>query len=166
MATALIDDDERPDLPEVMETIQRADRGERVTVRERMESVGAKAYGPLLIVPGPVSLLPVPGSGVAAGILAILVALQIVLVRGRLWLPAFLADRSVSRARLMRFPGRIEPRAERASRFVAPRLEVLTAPALVLIVIGLALTAADGVAPIVGYGLAGGAGALAAWSLV
>ena len=87
-------------------------------------------------------------------------------------------------------------RPHRASRFVAPRLEILTepplvllvavvalamgalmfpltiffyavaVPGLVLIVIGLALTAADGIALIVGYALAGGTGALAAWLLV
>jgi hypothetical protein len=39
-------------------------------------------------------------------------------------------------------------------------------PGLVLIVIGLALTAADGIALIVGYGLAVGAVALAIWLLV
>jgi hypothetical protein len=190
------DDDDRQDLPDVMETIERAGKGASVTVREMMDSVGAKAYGPLLIVPGLISLLPVPGSGIAAGILAILVALQIVLARGRMWLPAFLADRSVPRDRLMRFLDRMEPWAHRASRFVAPRLEVLTEPplvllvavvalamgalmfpltvlfyavaipGLVLIVIGLALTAADGIALIVGYGLAVGAVALAIWLLV
>lgn len=193
------DDEKREDrksIPEVLDTIERAGAGESVTLGDMMDSVGAKAFGPLLVIPGIISFLPIPGTGFLAGALAILISLQIAIARGRIWLPGFLKERSVSREKLEKFMDRIEPWGQRLGKVIDPRLTFLTeppfvflvafvalamgglmfvltpffyavaVPGLVLIIVGLAQTVGDGIVLFVGYAAAVGTAMLAAWLIL
>jgi hypothetical protein len=53
-------------------------------------------------------------------------ALNLIAARRRLWLPGFIADKSVARADLQRLAARAAPHLERLERFCKPRLAVVT----------------------------------------
>lgn len=169
-----------------------ADEGD-LEIGHAMEAFGSRSYGPILVVVPLVEISPlggVPGLPTALAIIIFLVAIQIVLGRKHLWLPRFVAGRTVSADKVRKvadkskgladfldrwFHGRLPKLTEgpfvRAAgvavillTFTVPPLEILpfatTAPMLAILAFGLALTVRDGVLMIAASLLALGAVAL------
>jgi hypothetical protein len=75
----------------------------------------------------------------------VIIALNLIAVRRRLWLPRAIADKSIARSDLRRLVDRLLPHLQRLERFCRPRLGVVTEQlgkaliGLVVLVLGLLL---------------------------
>jgi hypothetical protein len=158
-------------------------RGARVTLGEIVaRAEGDGGLGPVLFVLTLPVLLPLPpGVSMVLAVPLLLVALQIVAGRPKLWLPEALAHRSMERSALVKALRRILPLLGRIEAVVRPRLRFLTGaigvrlvgvacaliavililpipfanlvPALALGIFSLGLTRKDGLLILAGYGL-------------
>lgn len=104
-------------------------REERVSLGAILDAVGHRSFGPLLLVPGLVTLAPlvgdIPGVPTLMGILVLLTTGQLLLGRDRLWLPRWLRERSVARDTLSTALRRLRPVARFVDRWTGPRLTFL-----------------------------------------
>ncbi len=134
----------------------------------------------------------IPGLPTTVGVITILMAVQIVFGRNHPWLPRFIRDRSVSEDKVRKLRDKadwafrhidklIRPRLDWAAGSVAtwiaalcclllgammPPLELLpfaaAAPGMAILLLGLGLTARDGLLMLFGFAASGGA----AWLLI
>ncbi|MDA8456519.1 exopolysaccharide biosynthesis protein [Acidovorax sp. GBBC 3334] len=107
-----------------------------VSVGDMVGAFGSRSYGPLLVVPALLELSPVgavPGVPTALACTVVLFAAQMLFGRRHVWVPGFLARRSLGAARLVRAVRWLRPWAERADRWFHGRLCVLTGGAFVRI---------------------------------
>jgi hypothetical protein len=103
--------------------------GERVTFREILLGLEHRAFGfTLLIFALPCCLPMPPGIPTVCGVAIVIIALNLIAARKRLWLPSAIADKSVSRADLRRTVERLAPYLERLERICKPRLGIVTDP--------------------------------------
>ena len=114
----------------VMDRLLEETEGEdSVTVDSIVEAFGPRAFGPLLMLPALVGILPIgaiPVLPTLMGIFIMLVAVQRLFRRGKPWLPAVLRDRSVARTRIASAFQKGKPWARRLDRITKPRLSVMT----------------------------------------
>lgn len=153
------------------------DRNDRASIGKVLEAFGARTYGPVLLVPALIGISPVgaiPGVPTLLAATLLLIALQLVLGKKRLWLPGILENRTVDGEKLANaaedlqgagkwmdklFHGRLErftgPTAARIAAGVVavlcltvPPLELLPyaviVPMAVIAAFGIALTVRDG----------------------
>ena len=158
-------------------------RKARVSIGEIVaQAAGEGGLGPVLFLLTLPVLLPLPpGVSMVLSFPLLVVALQIVAGRPKVWLPEALARRSIDRSALVKLLRRILPLVARVEVVVRPRLSFLTGtigvrviglactlaavvlilpipfanlvPALTLGVFALGLTRKDGLLVLVGYGL-------------
>lgn len=116
----------------VLNQLVESTEGERVRVEDILNSLGTRAYGPLLLVTSAIEVLPflgaIPGAYIPVALIVILLAGQILLFRPHPWLPARLRRFSISRERLVRSVERFRPWAVRIDRVLKPRLTSLVRP--------------------------------------
>jgi hypothetical protein len=124
-----------------------ADCSDEVSLGDTTEAFGGRSYGPFLIVPALIDISPVggvPGLPTVLAAIIILFAIQILLGRKHIWLPGFLARRSVSSKKVRKATDKLRPLAKRLDGWFHGRLEALTQGAFVRVaavaVILLALT--------------------------
>jgi hypothetical protein len=103
--------------------------GERVTFREILTKLRHRAFGfTLLIFALPCCLPMPPGIPTVCGVAIVIIALNLIAARQRLWLPNAIADKSVARADLKRMVERWAPRLARLEKICKPRLAIVTEP--------------------------------------
>ena len=101
--------------------------GERVTFREILLRLRHRALGfALLIFALPCCLPMPPGIPTICGIAIVIIALNLITARQRLWLPNAIARKSIARADLQRTADRVAPYLERLERICKPRLPIVT----------------------------------------
>lgn len=87
------------DLVDALEQIEREEP--KVSVDDILGAVGRRSFGPLLLVAGLITLVPVisgiPGVPTLMAVMVLLVAVQLLAGRKTFWLPQWLLRRSVSR---------------------------------------------------------------------
>lgn len=88
--------------------------------------LGKRSFGIVLVLFGLPNLLPVPGLPILCGVVVGVVALQMLLGKESLVLPAWLGGRRVSRKNLQRVLERSEGTLRWFERIMRPRLLVLT----------------------------------------
>ena len=118
--------------------------GERVSFREILLGLRHRAFGFTMLVFALPCCLPMPpGIPTVCGFALAIIALNLIAVRRRLWLPSAIADKSVARADLKRMVDRVLPYLQWLERFCRPRLAGFTEPVgkvfigLVVLVLGL-----------------------------
>lgn len=179
----------------VLERIQHAGRRqESVSLGAILDSVGRRSFAPFLLVAGLITLAPlvgdIPGVPTLMAILVVLSSVQLLVGRDHIWLPAWLLERRVSRARFTEATRWMERPARWVDRLLKQRLVGLTRPpahlavaltcllialamppmevvpftangaGLALTLFALALLANDGLMALLGYALTGGTLAL------
>ncbi|MDR5906145.1 exopolysaccharide biosynthesis protein [Franzmannia qiaohouensis] len=92
-------------LGELLERLQRIDsRDGRASLDDVLDELGRRAFGPLLLLAGIVTMVPViggiPGVPTVMAGLVLLVAVQLLLQRQAIWLPRWLLERSIALASL------------------------------------------------------------------
>ncbi len=175
-----------------------AETRDEVSVGDLVGVVGHRGFGPLFFAPALIAVSPlgaVPGVPTSCALLIVLVAVQILMNRGTIWMPPVLSRRSVPADRVSRAMDKARPAAAWMDRHFGRRLRALTTmparlaaaaavlalclmvPPLELIpfaaaipmaavaVIGLAITAGDGILMLVGLGAAAAA-LITGWSMV
>lgn len=106
-----------------------AGEGERVTFREILTGLRHRAFGfTLLIFALPCCLPMPPGIPTVCGIAIVIIALNLMAARQRLWLPGAIADKSVARADLQRLVDRLAGYLAKLEKICKPRLAIVTEP--------------------------------------
>jgi hypothetical protein len=119
--------------------------GERVSFREILTGLRHRAFGfTLLIFALPCCLPMPPGIPTICGIAIVVIALNLIAGRQRLWLPSAIADKSVARADLQRMIVRMVPYLVRLERICRPRFAIVT-DTLGKVLIGLVLLILGGI---------------------
>ena len=123
--------------------------GDRVRLDKLAETIGARGFGPLLLLVAVIMILPIgmiPGVGGIMGCLMIGAGIEMLRGRRGLWLPKFVARREIPSDRLkaavarMRKPGAwIDVRTRRRLPLLAIGRLALIADAIILILAGLSL---------------------------
>lgn len=116
----------------VLECVEEAGAtDERVSVGEIVHRIGEGAFPPLMLAPALVVVTPasaIIGLSTFCGMIVALVAFQMVIGRDRLWLPAFILNRTMRQQRLERILGHIERPARFIDRLTRRRLTILVDP--------------------------------------
>mgnify|MGYP003831939423 FL=1 len=137
------------DLNSLLDVLERRinepDDSPDITVREVLELIGRRAYGPLLLIVGLISISPltvIPGATWAFATLTLLIALQLALHRKTPWMPRQALDMKLSERTLSGFIRGARPTAKFIDSFVRPRLEFLAqSPAVIIIALLIMLAA-------------------------
>jgi hypothetical protein len=112
---------------EVLRDLVEEGEGNRVTFREILTELKHRAAGfTLLIFALPCCLPMPPGIPTVCGIAIVIIALNLIAARQRLWLPNAIADKSLNRADLKRMVDRVTPLLERLEKVCKPRLPIVT----------------------------------------
>lgn len=175
-------------LSHVLERLAQETGRDRVSVGELLGALGDRAIGALLFIFAVPNVLPTPpGTSSVLGAPLLFLAVQLTLGRPP-WLPAFVADRSMTRHDFARIVDRVAPWLRRAETLLRPRLPLLAhppmenfiggvclllavvlvlpiplgnvLPALAISVLALAVLERDGLWVLVGLGVAACAAAL------
>lgn len=98
---------------------------ENVSLASMMEAVGARSFGPLLLLAGVILASPlsgIPGMPTAMSLFVLLIAVQLLLHTGHFWLPKWLLRRSVDSRKLMKATTVLRRPARFIDRWTGPRL--------------------------------------------
>lgn len=127
---------------EVLATIAHGD-GERVAFGEILFGLRHRAIGFTALIFALPCVLPMPpGIPTICGIALVIIGLNLIAARRRLWLPAAIANKTIARADLQRMADRVVPYMRRLEKFCKPRLPIMTEAVgkvltgLVLLVLG------------------------------
>ncbi|MGV3485937.1 MAG: exopolysaccharide biosynthesis protein, partial [Planctomycetaceae bacterium] len=108
-----------------------------------VESVGGRSFGPLLLIPGLITIVPgigdIPGVTTASAVLVVLIAGQLLFRRKHLWLPGWMLRRSAKRSKVEKAIHWLRGPAKFADRLITERLPFFTST--VAIAIGCILVA-------------------------
>lgn len=100
-----------------------------VSVGDVVSQFESRGFGPLLMLPALIALLPtgaIPGVPSICGITLFIICLQMACGSGHPWLPAVLKKRSIRHAKLKSAINKAKPVVMKAERFLKPRATVLT----------------------------------------
>jgi hypothetical protein len=113
---------------QILDAISVDERRDRVSVSDLMQAMDARAVAALILLFALPNVVPTPpGTSSILGLPLLYLTAQMML--GKLpWLPAIIADRSMTRNDFGSFVGRVTPLLARAERLLKPRLLFLTAP--------------------------------------
>lgn len=103
----------------------------RVSIGDVMESFGHRSFGPAIALPALFELTPVgsiPGIPTLLAVIVIFFAAQMAMGRTHMWVPRFLAKRSLPSGKLKRSVASLRPIAARADSIFNKRLSTLTRP--------------------------------------
>lgn len=173
-------------------------KGAKLSVREVLDAVETRSFGPLLLLAGLLGMTPVSAVPTAPSLVALVtiaMAVQLLIGRRSIWLPRFLAERTVKAESLRKTVRVATGPARLVDRVVKPRLTFLTGPPmsrlaglvailvaaavpplellpfvaffpfLVIATLGLGLIARDGVLVAVALTISVGLGAFGVWRL-
>jgi len=111
---------------EVLATLAHGE-GERVSFGEILLGLRHRAAGfATLIFSLPCCLPMPPGIPTVCGIGLVIIALNLIAMRQRVWIPAALARKTVARSDLDRMVVRVTPLMRRLERYCRPRLPIVT----------------------------------------
>jgi len=108
-----------------------------VSVRQVVDTIGRRAYGPLLLALGLFSISPltaIPGMTWASAAFTLLIALQLTFGMGRPWMPKNLLDAQVSASGLVKAVDALRPTARVIDRLLRPRLDFLARLPFVILI--------------------------------
>ena len=101
---------------------------ERVSVADLVHALQDRAFGALMLIFAIPNALPsIPGTSAILGAPLVFLAAQLTFGR-QPWLPAIIADRSMTRADFASLVGRVTPWIRRAEKLLSPRLVFLVRP--------------------------------------
>jgi hypothetical protein len=111
---------------QILDAIGADERRERVSVSDLMQAMDARAVAALILLFALPNVVPTPpGTSSILGLPLLYLTAQMML--GKLpWLPAFIADRSMTRNDFNSFVGRVTPLIARLERLLKPRLMFVT----------------------------------------
>ncbi|MFZ1988317.1 MAG: exopolysaccharide biosynthesis protein [Alphaproteobacteria bacterium] len=131
---------------QVLDAIESAGKADKVTIGEILDSFGRRAFGPLLLVPAVIAILPVvgalPGVSLLTAGLECAVSVELLLGKRGFRLPKRVRGLAIPRKLLGRSLKLMRPTARFSERFVRPRLTGLVNGGAKQVVGGLAVIVA------------------------
>ena len=121
----------------LLQSIVEETKGETITVRDLLNAVGRRSYGPIFLLLGFIAVSPltiVPGANWLIAIIVLIFAIQLFFGRKYPWAPKRALDFSFPRARMEEGVNVACKYAHIVDRFVQPRLTFLTNAPFVSIV--------------------------------
>lgn len=123
-------------LTEVLQKIRKSSKeSDNVSIEDILDIVGRRAFGPILLIAGLITLAPlvgdIPGVPTIMGIIVFLIAIQILLKKEMLWLPNAILNRSVKREKLHNAIKKLEKAAGFIDKALKPRLTYLTSGVMI-----------------------------------
>jgi len=112
-------------ITDVLDTLRSETDGGEVSLGEVLEVFDGRAYGPLLMIPGLITVMPtgaIPGVPSVMGLTVLLISTQMLFAQKRPWLPKPLRERRIGRERLVNAIEKTYPYAEKIERFIKHRL--------------------------------------------
>jgi len=104
------------------------EQGEKISVEELMTALNSRGYGPLLIGPALITVLPtgaIPGVPAISALLIILVSVQILMKHKKPWIPKRFKDASFSRKKFVNGIKKVKPYTKKIDALFYPRLQFL-----------------------------------------
>lgn len=184
-------DREHP-LEDVLDKAANAAKVDQVKIADILDLYGDRSFGPILLLLGLIAVIPpvgaIPGVPAAVGVVIILFSVQMLIGRKHVWLPGFIADRSIGKDKIRKAHEKSETVLAAIDHMVTERLEWATGgparyvaavlvtllslaliplelvpfavaiPGVAISVIGLALMARDGALMLLAYTLCAVAG--------
>lgn len=133
-------------LTDILKKINDNIEGNTVKIKTIVEVFENRGYGPLLLAPALITLLPtggIPGVPTLAAIMIIIFAFQIIIGKKSPWLPKKLKEKTIEVEKLNRTIKKITPYTKKIDQYIKPRMEQLTTENAIKIIsvfcIGLAL---------------------------
>jgi hypothetical protein len=123
------DQDQPRDIGAVLDCVEAAGEGEKVSISDIVDEIGPSAFGPLLLVPALILVTPasgVPSMPTIGSLIISLIAIQIVIGRETVWLPKFIRRRSIGKERIQKALGYLRRPAAFIDRVTGKRLAYLT----------------------------------------
>jgi len=115
----------------VLEQLLHQTEGERVSIGELLNAFGLRAYGPVLLILAIIVISPIgaiPGFSILIGALICIVAVQLLALQDRPWVPRRLEAFSFPREKLRDAVTGLRPYTARVDTLLKPRLEFFMAP--------------------------------------
>lgn len=117
-------------LEQLLDRLRDGSRGmEVMSVTAILDLVGARSFGPVVVLAGLITLAPligdIPGVPTIMGLLVAATIGQLLFRRPSIWLPRWLAARRVPRDKLVRGMEWLRPAARFIDRWTRPRLVVM-----------------------------------------
>jgi hypothetical protein len=110
-----------------------------------MATLGARSFGPLLLVPGLIGVSPIgaiPGLPAVMALIVMIVAAQMLIGMDHAWLPGALLRRSMAGKRLRQACNAIRPYTRFIDRLLLPRFALLTHGPFLFVIAALVLAVA------------------------
>jgi len=108
-------------LSEVFAQLARDADGD-VSIAHITDTLGGRAFAPLLVFFSAINLLPLPpGTSAVLGLPLLIIAAQMMYGNRRTWLPEFLGKRSLTAEQFRWMMERVIPRLARLEKFIRPR---------------------------------------------
>lgn len=116
-------------LTETLEAIRDHSEGETISFEDLVEALNHRGFGPLLIAPALITVLPtgaIPGIPALCALFIILIAVQIIMGRSYPWIPQRLKTISFDRDQYTKALKKAHPYTTWIDGFFHPRLQFLT----------------------------------------
>jgi hypothetical protein len=118
-------------LESLLTSLSECTSGDEVTVRDMLNAVGRRSYGPILLLLGFIAISPLtilPGTSWVVALVILLIAGQIVLGRSFPWVPKRILDMTFPRAALVNGVEQALKYARPVDKVLKPRLPFLSQP--------------------------------------
>lgn len=115
---------------------------EKISIGGFVDNFADRGFGPLLLLPTFVVLLPtgaIPGVPTTCAILLVLISGQLLFGKKYPWLPGFLKKASISREKFVKAVDKVKPVTEKIDGFLGKRLQFLTGKIAKRIVAGIVI---------------------------
>lgn len=112
-----------------IDLIEDSGAGDTLSVGDILDGVKDRGFGPLLLLPALIALLPtggIPGVPIIAAILIVLIAGQLLAGADKPWIPQRLSRINVSRQRFKNLLDKSRPITRRVDKAIKPRYEFMT----------------------------------------
>lgn len=106
-----------------------ADEKDEVSLGQTIEAFGSRSYAPFLVILPLIDISPVgsiPGLPTLLALVIVLTAGQLLFGRKHMWLPGFLANRSLKSKKVAKAVKKLRPVAKRMDKWFHGRLPALT----------------------------------------
>lgn len=118
-----------PNLTEILTDIQDDIDGDEIRLEEIVSRFEDRGFGPLLLAPALIAVLPtgaIPGVPTICAVFILLISGQILFGKHHPWLPTRIREFSVSKSKFQKGFNRVKPWTQRFDRLLSQRLEMLT----------------------------------------
>ncbi|NMH60080.1 exopolysaccharide biosynthesis protein [Alteromonas ponticola] len=115
----------------VMDELLDSASDNKPSIKDMVEAFENRGYGPLLLVPSLLAILPtgaIPGIPSACGITIFLITIQLVIGKDHPWLPAKLKNIEFERETLKKGVEKVKPYTQKIDKIFKPRLEFFIHP--------------------------------------